>query len=55
MMTLQVALTQFQGQYEVKWNLLMAASALSMLPIVLIFIFFQRYLVEGIAMSGLKG
>lgn len=55
MMTLQVALTQFQGQYEVKWNLLMAASALSMIPIVLIFIIFQRYLVEGIASSGVKG
>lgn len=55
MMTLQVALTQFQGQYEVKWNLLMAASALSMIPIALIFIIFQRYLVEGIASSGVKG
>ncbi|CAM3815813.1 carbohydrate ABC transporter permease [Aeromicrobium ponti] len=55
MMTLQVALTQFQGQYEVKWNLLMAASALSMIPIALIFIVFQRYLVEGIASSGVKG
>lgn len=55
MMTLQVALTQFQGQYEVKWNLLMAASALSMIPIALIFIVFQRFLVEGIATSGVKG
>lgn len=54
MMTLQVALTQFQGQYEIKWNLLMATSALSIIPILLIFIVFQRYLVEGIAMSGLK-
>ncbi|WP_413305779.1 carbohydrate ABC transporter permease [Bacillus sp. 1P10SD] len=55
MMTLQVALTQFKGQYEVKWNLLMAASAISMIPIALIFIIFQRFLVEGIASSGVKG
>lgn len=54
MMTLQVALTQFQGQYDIQWNLLMAASFLSILPILFLFLAFQRNLVEGIAMTGLK-
>lgn len=54
MMTLQVALTQFQGQFEVKWNLLMAASAISMIPIVIVFTIFQKQLVEGIATTGIK-
>ncbi len=54
MQTLQLALTQFQGQYNVQWNLLMAASFLSILPILAVFLLFQRHLVEGIAMTGLK-
>ena len=37
------------------WNMTLAGSAVSMLPIIIIFVFFQRQLVEGIKMSGMKG
>ncbi|KUK82452.1 MAG: Binding-protein-dependent transport systems inner membrane component, partial [Petrotoga mobilis] len=37
------------------YNLLMAASTFTMIPIVILFIFLQRYFIEGIARTGLKG
>lgn len=48
-------LAQFASYYNTDWNAVLAASAVSMLPIILIFIFFQRHLVEGIKLSGIKG
>jgi len=40
---------------DVQWNVVMAMGLLSVLPLVLIFFFAQRYFVEGIATTGLKG
>lgn len=53
--TLTVGLQLFKGQYTVAWNLLMAGSVISVLPILLLYIFLQKYFVEGIAMTGIKG
>ncbi len=53
--TVSVGLAYFNGQFDVKLNLLMAASATMMIPIVVLFIFAQRAFVEGIALTGLKG
>lgn len=53
--TVAVGLAYFNGQYDVKMNLLMAASVTMMLPIVILFIFAQRAFVEGISLTGLKG
>jgi multiple sugar transport system permease protein len=39
----------------VQWNLLMAASTLMLLPILALFFAAQRYFVQGIVMSGIKG
>jgi len=55
MYTVSVGLAYFNGQYDVKMNLLMAASVTLMLPIVILFIFAQRSFVEGISLTGLKG
>jgi multiple sugar transport system permease protein len=55
MRTLAVGLQTFTTDAGTKYNLLMAASTFSILPVVIIFIFLQRYFVEGIARSGLKG
>jgi multiple sugar transport system permease protein len=55
MRTLAVGLQTFRSESGEIYNLLMAASTFSMIPIVIIFIFLQRYFVEGIAKSGLKG
>ncbi len=55
MRTLPIGLQSFQTQYSTDWHLLMAGSVMAMLPIVIIFIFTQRYFVEGVKLSGIKG
>lgn len=52
--TLTVGLTQFRGLYYTKWTLLMAGSLISILPVLVLFIFSQQYFVRGIALTGLK-
>jgi multiple sugar transport system permease protein len=55
--TLSIGLTFFQQQdaYDVQYNLLMAASALIVLPVVVMFLLFQKAFVEGITVGSLKG
>ncbi|MGE4584300.1 MAG: carbohydrate ABC transporter permease [Sphaerochaeta sp.] len=53
--TVTIALSLFQNQYGVKWNLLLAGSVLSVLPLIIIFAFSQRYIIESTMSSGIKG
>jgi ABC-type glycerol-3-phosphate transport system permease component len=53
--TLAIGLRLFRSEYLVQWNLLMAASALMLMPILALFFAAQRYFVQGIVMSGIKG
>jgi len=53
--TLAIGLRLFRSEYLVQWNLLMAASALMLLPILALFFAAQRYFVQGIVMTGIKG
>ena len=53
--TVTMGLTTFQGAYEAQWGLLLAGSVVSIVPLILIYIFAQRWVVEGIATTGLKG
>ncbi|MEK8212656.1 carbohydrate ABC transporter permease [Paenibacillus sp. FSL L8-0463] len=53
--TLALGLQMFQGSYTAQWDLLMAASAAVVLPCVIVFLIGQRYFLEGITLSGLKG
>ncbi|HEY5506600.1 MAG TPA: carbohydrate ABC transporter permease, partial [Coriobacteriia bacterium] len=53
--TIQLGLKSFVGQYNAEYALIMTGSVLSVLPIAIIFMIGQRYFVEGIATSGLKG
>jgi multiple sugar transport system permease protein len=55
MYTLSIGLQFFRSQHEVEYSLLMAASALVALPVVIIFICFQRFFVEGITIGAVKG
>ena len=55
MKPLSVGLASFHGLYETNWPYLMAASTLALVPIVLVFVFAQKYFVEGIALTGVKG
>jgi multiple sugar transport system permease protein len=54
-MTLQLGLTTFQGAHQTNTHYLMAATVMSMLPILLLFFVAQRYFIRGIATTGLKG
>jgi multiple sugar transport system permease protein len=53
--TIQLGLKSFIGQYNAEYALIMTGSVLSVLPIALIFLLGQRYFVEGIATTGVKG
>jgi multiple sugar transport system permease protein len=53
-LTLTVGLSFFQNQYGGKWTLMMAGAVVSILPILLIFFFAQKYFIQGIAMTGIK-
>jgi len=53
--TLAIGLSQFKGLYNSEWGLLMAASTVVFVPALVLFFFAQRYFVEGIAVTGLKG
>ncbi|GGC95316.1 sugar ABC transporter permease [Thalassobacillus devorans] len=52
--TLSVGLSLLQGQYANNFALQMAGAAFMVVPIIIIFAFFQKYIVEGFTMSGIK-
>jgi multiple sugar transport system permease protein len=54
MMTVQLGLSRFRDVI-INWELLMAATAMVMLPLVILFIISQRYFVSGLVTSGMKG
>lgn len=53
--TLALGLASFQSLYSTEWGYLMAASLLVVLPVIVVFFFAQRYILEGVVLSGLKG
>ena len=52
--TLQVALRSIIGAQNVNWSLLLASSVISILPLVLVFVVFQRYIMNSGSTSGMK-
>lgn len=55
LMTLPVGLATLQGRWLTEWNLVMAGTVITVLPMLLLYLFAQKYLVQGFVMSGLKG
>ncbi|MFD3613724.1 carbohydrate ABC transporter permease [Streptomyces sp. NPDC058676] len=53
--TIQVALSSYMTNQTVNYHLIFAATAISILPLLLVFLFLQRWLVQGIAQTGIKG
>jgi ABC-type glycerol-3-phosphate transport system permease component len=53
--TVAIGLATFRSVMRTEWNLLMAASTAMILPVILLFFFAQRYFIEGVVLSGLKG
>ncbi|MFD3913055.1 carbohydrate ABC transporter permease [Streptomyces sp. NPDC058603] len=53
--TLQLGLTTFQGQHHTQWSAVMAGNVITVLPVLLAFLFAQRSFIQSITSSGLKG
>lgn len=53
--TLALGLLQFRGDYQSKWNLLMAASTIVVTPCIAVYLVGQKHLIEGISLTGMKG
>lgn len=53
--TLPIGLRTFIGQYSTEWNVLMAASVITTLPVVILFIFLQKHFIQGMTSGSIKG
>lgn len=52
--TVPLGLNLLKGEHYTEWNYIMAMGLVSLLPMLVVFIFFQRYFVQGIAVTGMK-
>ncbi|WP_157685588.1 carbohydrate ABC transporter permease [Paenibacillus donghaensis] len=53
--TVSLGMNFFNGQFDVQWNYLMAVACVAMLPTIVLFFIGQKYFVQGIALTGMKG
>ncbi len=53
--TIQIGLRMFISQYSAEYGLIMAASVIALIPVLIIFLSLQKFFVQGVAASGLKG
>lgn len=53
--TLPLGLSKLQGRWNTAWNLLMAGNVISTIPILLVYLFAQKYFIKSLAQSGIKG
>lgn len=51
----QLMLSRLNGAYQQQWTLLMAGAVLAVLPCITLFFFMQKYFIEGVALTGMKG
>ena len=54
-LTLPSGLSRLQGAYDIDYPVIMAGAALAAVPVLILYIFVQRYVIEGVASSGIKG
>ncbi len=54
-MTLSAGLATLQGEFTTNYPVLMAGALLASIPMIILFVIFQRRMIEGIAASGIKG
>lgn len=52
--TIPLLLNQFRGLYVTDWTLMMAAATIAVIPLLVIYLIGQRYIIEGVALTGLK-
>lgn len=54
LMTLPLGLSFLKGQFATEWNVVMAGAVVSILPIIIVYLFAQKYIIAGMAHTGLK-
>jgi len=55
MRTVPVGIALFSGEAGAAWHLIMATSAMAIVPVLVVFVIFQRQIIEGVVLSGVKG
>jgi ABC-type glycerol-3-phosphate transport system permease component len=55
LITVPLSVTAYQGEFAIAWGPLMAAATLSLLPVLIVYVLMQKYVVEGIALTGQGG
>jgi multiple sugar transport system permease protein len=50
-----VGVANFSGEAATQWNLIMAASSLAIIPVLIVFAIFQKQIIEGVVLTGVKG
>lgn len=53
--TLPVGLASFSGEFQTEWELIMTGAAVATLPTLFVFLVFQRYIIRGVVLAGVKG
>ncbi|WP_298746187.1 carbohydrate ABC transporter permease [uncultured Serinicoccus sp.] len=54
-LTLPIGLSKLQGAYTIDYPVIMAGAVIASLPVLLLYVFVQRYVIDGVATSGVKG
>ncbi len=52
--TLPLAVTSFVGSYVKQWDLILTSTLLAMLPVVILFLFAQKYIIKGMVEGAIK-
>ena len=53
--TLPVGFASFSGEFQREWEMVMAGASVATLPVLLVFILLQKYIVRGVMLAGIKG
>lgn len=53
--TVPLLLNNFKGLYVTNWSYMMAGATISVIPILIVYIFAQKYIIEGVTLTGIKG
>jgi multiple sugar transport system permease protein len=53
--TLPVGLASFSGEFQREWEMVMAGASVATLPMLLVFVVLQKYIVRGVMLTGIKG
>jgi multiple sugar transport system permease protein len=53
--TVPLMLNQFRGMYTIDWTLMMAGSAIAIVPVLIVYVIGQRFIIEGVTLTGIKG